>query len=60
MKRIYLVSVNPETPNQMPKIYFAVDAKQVELFIDKYSYGSVSVKCVEELPDMSDNECDAN
>lgn len=60
MNKIYLVSVNPETPNQMPKIYYARNAKDVENFIDKYSYGSVSVKSVEELPDMSDNECDAN
>lgn len=56
MKTIYLVSVQPETAQSMPKVYFAENAEQVVAFTQKYEHGSVIVKRITELPDLTDDE----
>lgn len=54
MKTIYLVSVQPETVNQMPSFYYAETVEQIVAFIDKYEHGSVSFKILKPLPNLID------
>lgn len=56
MKTIYLVSVQPETPQQMPTVYFAESAEYVVAFTQKYEHGSVIVKRITELPDLTNED----
>lgn len=54
MKTIYLVSVQPENGQSMPKVYFAESAEEVVAFTQKYDHGSVIVKRITVLPDFTD------
>lgn len=50
MKTIYLVSVQPENSQSMPKVYFAETSIEVEDFLTHYELGSVIVKRITSLP----------
>lgn len=56
MEKIYLVSVQPEAPQTPPAVYFAESAFQVDKFIMKYDHGTVCVKQIIALPDLSDGD----
>lgn len=53
MEKIYLVSVQPENGQSMPQVYFAETAYQVDQFIMHYDHGSVIVKRITKLPDLT-------
>lgn len=56
MKTIYLVSVQPETAQSMPVVYFAECAAEVDEFIQHYDHGSVIVKRITKLPEFKDED----
>lgn len=54
IETVYLVSVQPEDGQSMPKVYFAQTAFEVDEFIQHYDHGSVIVKRISKLPDFTD------
>lgn len=56
MKSIYLVSVQPESSQAMPKVYFAETSIEVEDFLTHYELGSVIVKRITSLPVFKDEK----
>lgn len=55
MEKIYLVSVQPENGQSMPKVYFAETYLEVDEFIKHYDHGSVIIKRITKLPDFTDD-----
>ena len=56
MEKIYLVSVQPDNGQSMPKIYFAESYLEVEEFEKHYDHGSVAIKSITKLPDFTDDD----
>lgn len=56
MKSIYLVSVQPESSQAIPKVYFAETSLEVEDFLTHYEHGSVIVKRITSLPVFTDKK----